>query len=124
MSTEAQIEAYVALDLKGQSLDAYDVIALTGPSTYDEVELLTGMLRVSARRAVNNLRNAGIVKDSGTKRLGDSGANQTVWELGDDRTIVREHQIASVRNQARRLGFDLVPTGQVDQAAAQVFGVG
>lgn len=110
MSTRAQLEAYEAAKL-GPGLDeVYQWIDCAGAEglTADEAMALTGHYLPSVRREIRDLRERGLVMDSGESRPGNTGWPQAVWVLGDDRHVVLAMQLESVRNQADRLGYELV----------------
>lgn len=67
----------------------------------------TDYQRVAAlRNAMKDIRQQGIVQDSGVKRSNWKGnANQNVWTLGDDRDVVLAHKIIKLHKLADELGY-------------------
>lgn len=63
----------------------------------------------SFRVAMRHWREAGLICDSGTKRPGVSGRNQTVWVLGDDREKVHAHRLRKLHKLAAFLDYKVVP---------------
>jgi len=112
MSTKSQLDALATVRLSEQESDVREALELAPMSGLTNAQLMgwTGYSQNTISSRVSLLREKGIVKDSGRTRENPlSGAQQTVWVLGDDSYKVTRHRLAKLRKLADELGFDLVP---------------
>ena len=90
-----------------QNTNVYDIF-VSNPSkmfTSDEVHIACHDIKykTSTRRSITNLKNKGLLFDTGKRRKGDSGRMQVVWSLSNYHNVdverqTRERYLRSLRN--------------------------